>query len=201
MNIPNTGLPEPVLDRKVAMPALLPDPEAFLIVTSLAGVAKDVMAITREGEYTYSMGGAMGAGVPMGLGLAYAQPDRRVLAVCGDGDLMMSLGILATVGAMQPANLAILCVDNGHYGETGYQAGHTARGVDLAQIAAGAAIGTVRTVNAEADIAPARDALLSAPGPIFVWLRVTTELPPAYKRSWDACERRTVFRRALLGEA
>lgn len=201
MTISNTSLPAPVLDRKDAVPALLPDPEAFLIVTSLAGVAKDVMAVTQEGDYTYSMGGAMGAGVPMGLGLTYAQPDRRVLAVCGDGDLMMSLGILATVGAMQPSNLAILCVDNGHYGETGYQAGHTARGVDLAQIAAGAAIGTVRTVNAEADIAPARDALLSAPGPVFVWLRVTTELPPAFKRSWDACERRTVFRRALLGEA
>ena len=157
------------------------------------------MAITEEGAYTYSMGGAMGAGVPMGLGLAYAQPDRRVLAVCGDGDLMMSMGILATIGAMQTANLAVLCVDNGHYGETGYQPGHTARGVDLAQIATGSGIGTVLTVNGEADIGAARDALTDAAGPVFVWLRVTTALPAAYKLSWDAAERRTIFRRALLG--
>lgn len=199
MSIPNTTLPIPVLDRKDAVPALIPDPEHFLIVTSLAGVAKDVMSITEEGDYTYSMGGAMGAGVPMGLGLAYAQPDRRVLAVCGDGDLMMSLGILATIGAMQPKNLAVLCVDNGHYGETGYQPGHTARGVNLAQIAVGSGIGTVHTVNGEADIGAARDALKTSEGPAFVWLRVTTALPPSFSRSWDAAERRTVFRRALLG--
>lgn len=199
MTISNTKLPEPVLDRKDAVPALLPDPEKFLIVTSLAGVAKDIMSITEEADYTYSMGGAMGAGVPMGLGLAYAQPERRVLAVCGDGDLMMSMGILATIGAMQPANLAVLCVDNGHYGETGYQPGHTARGVNIAQIASGSGINTVHTVNGEADIGAARDALKDAEGPVFVWLRVTTALPPAYKRSWDAAERRTIFRRALLG--
>lgn len=199
MTISNTQLPEPVLDRKAAVPALLPQPEKFLIVTSLAGVAKDIMSITDEGENTYSMGGAMGAGVPMGLGLAYAQPDRRVLAVCGDGDLMMSLGILATIGAMQPSNLAVLCVDNGHYGETGYQPGHTARGTDLARIASGAGIGTVHTVNGEADIGAARSSLLDAAGPVFVWLRVTTALPPKYRRNWDAAERRTIFRRALLG--
>ena len=188
------------LDRKDAVPALVPDPDDFLIVAGLAGAAKDVAHLTDEGGNCYLMGGAMGAGVPMGLGLAYAQPERRVLAVTGDGDLMMSLGILSTIGATQPPNLAILCVDNGHYGETGYQAGHTSLGVDLAQIARGSGIGTVHTVSTEADIPAARAALAASNGPSFVWLRVTTDPPPAYKRNFDAAERRTIFRRALLGE-
>ena len=188
------------LDRKDAVPALVADPEDCLIVSGLAGAAKDVAHLTNEGENCYMLGGAMGAGVPMALGLAFAQPDRRVLAVTGDGDLMMSIGILSTIGVMQPPNLAILCVDNGHYGETGYQEGHTARGVDLAQIALGSGIGTVHTVSTEADIPSARAALAASNGPAFVWLRVTTAPPPAYKRSLDAAERRTIFRRALLGE-
>ena len=188
------------LDRKDAVPALVPDPDDFLIVAGLAGAAKDVAHLTNEGDNCYLMGGAMSAFVPMGLGLAYAQPERRVLAVTGDGDLMMSLGILSTIGATQPPNLAILCVDNGHYGETGYQAGHTSLGVDLAQIARGSGIGTVHTVSTEADIPAARAALAASNGPSFVWLRVTTDPPPAYKRNFDAAERRTIFRRALLGE-
>lgn len=187
------------LDRKTAVPTLIPNPEDFLFVAGLAGSAKDVCAITDEGANAYLMGGAMGAGVPAGLGLAFAQPDRRVLAVTGDGDLMMSIGILSVVGIMQPPNLAILCVDNGHYGETGYQAGHTSRGVDLAEIARGSGIGTVHTVSTEADIPAARQSLAASNGPAFVWLRVTTAEPPKVKRSWDAAERRTIFRRALLG--
>jgi len=187
------------LDRKLAVPALIGDPSDLLIVSGLAGAAKDVAAHTGESDNVYLMGGAMGAGVPFALGLAYAQPSRRVLAVTGDGDLMMSIGILSTIGAMQPPNLAILCVDNGHYGETGYQAGHTSRGVDLEQIARGSGIAAAHTVSAEADYAAAAHALRHSNGPAFVWLRVSIAPPPAYKRSFDAAERKTIFRRALLG--
>ena len=193
-------LPTPTLDRKNAVPALIPTPQDYLIVTGLAGTAKDIAHLTGETDNVYLMGGAMGAGIPAAFGLACAQPDRRVLGVTGDGDLMMSLGILATIGVMQPPNLAMLCVDNGHYGETGYQAGHTAQGVDLAQIARGAGIGTVHTVSSDADIPAARAALAASNGPAFVWLRVTTAEPPKYKRNFDAAERRTIFRRALLGQ-
>ena len=73
----------------------------------------------------------MGAAVTMALGLALAQPKRRVLCVTGDGELLMNLGSLATVAVMNPPNLTIVCVDNGHYGETGYQKSHTSLGVDL----------------------------------------------------------------------
>ncbi len=187
------------LDRKDAVPALIGDPAEFLIVAGLAGTAKDIAALTGESGNVYLMGGAMGAAVPMALGLAFAQPERRVLAVTGDGDLMMSVGALATVGVMRPANLAILCVDNGHYGETGYQEGHTSRGVDLAAIARGSGIAASHTVTAEADYAAAAQALRRSNGPAFVLLKVSNAEPPRYRRNFDAVERKAIFRRALLG--
>lgn len=187
------------LDRKEAVPALIGDPSDLLIVAGLAGTAKDIAALTNESPNVYLMGGAMGAAVPFALGLAFAQPERRVLAVTGDGDLMMSIGALATVGVMQPPNLGILCVDNGHYGETGYQQGHTSRGVDLAAIARGSGIATAHTVTTEADYAAAAQALRRSNGPAFVLLKVSTAEPPRFRRNFDAVERKAVFRRALLG--
>ncbi len=191
---------ERTLDRKLAVPALVGDPSDLLIVAGLAGTAKDIGALSNESPNVFLMGGAMGAAVPFAMGLAYAQRERRVLAVTGDGDLMMSVGILSTIGVMQPPNLAILCVDNGHYGETGYQEGHTSRGVDLEIIARGSGIATTHTVSTEADYEAAAQSLRASNGPAFVLLRVTTERPPAYKRNFDAVERKAVFRRALLGQ-
>ena len=75
----------------------------------------------------------------MGLGLALAQPKRRVLVTTGDGELLMNVGALATIALQNPPNLTIICVDNGHYGETGNQDSHTGLGVRLDVIAAGAA--------------------------------------------------------------
>ena len=190
---------ERTLDRKLAVPALVGDPSDLLIVAGLAGTAKDIGALSNESPNVFLMGGAMGAAVPFAMGLAYAQRERRVLAVTGDGDLMMSVGILSTIGVMQPPNLAILCVDNGHYGETGYQEGHTSRGVDLAVIARGSGIATTHTVSTEADYPAAAQSLRASNGPAFVLLRVTTAPPPAYKRNFDAVERKAIFRRALLG--
>jgi len=191
---------ERTLDRKLAVPALVGDPSDLLIVAGLAGTAKDIGALSNESPNVFLMGGAMGAAVPFAMGLAYAQRERRVLAVTGDGDLMMSVGILSTIGVMQPPNLAILCVDNGHYGETGYQEGHTSRGVDLEIIARGSGIATTHTVSTEADYEAAAQSLRASNGPAFVWLRVTTARPPAYKRNFDAVERKAIFRRALLGQ-
>ena len=137
----------------------------------------------------------------MGLGLALSRPDKRVLVVTGDGELLMNVGTLATVGIMKPSNLSILCVDNGHYGETGYQESHTQRGVDLEVIAQGSAIPVTRTVTSEDQIAEAAQILRNSNSSSFVLLRVSTEPPPAVKRSMDASERKSAFRKALLGAA
>ena len=84
--------------------------------------------------------GAMGGAVPLSLGLALAQPDRSVVTVTGDGEQLMGLGALATVGAQQPPNLTIVVLDNGLYGETGRQRSHTALGTDLVTVAGGCGI-------------------------------------------------------------
>ena len=101
------------------------------------------------------------------MGLALAQPGKRVVVATGDGELLMNLGSLATVAVMRPTNLAILCVDNGHYGETGYQRSHTARGVDLAAIATGSGIPVVRTVSSDDDIPEAASLIRQADRSVF----------------------------------
>lgn len=190
-----------LLDRKTAVPALVGDPSGLLIVCGLAGAAKDIAHLTGDGDTVFALGGAMGGATAMGLGLALSRPDRQVLVVTGDGELLMNVGTLATVGVMKPPNLSILCVDNGHYGETGYQPTHTQRGVDLAVIARGSAIPVTRTVSTADDIPPAARVLREGNGPRFVLLRVGIDPPPAVKRSLDAGERKTAFRKALLGRA
>jgi thiamine pyrophosphate-dependent acetolactate synthase large subunit-like protein len=188
-----------LLDRKMAVPAIVGDPSDLLIVCGLAGASKDIAHLTDDGDNIFTMAGAMGGATAMGLGLALSRPDKRVLVVTGDGELLMNVGTLATVGIMKPANLSILCVDNGHYGETGYQESHTQRGVDLEVIAQGSAIPVTRTVTTEDQISEAAKVLRNSNASSFILLRVSTEPPPAVKRSMDASERKTAFRRALLG--
>ena len=137
----------------------------------------------------------------IGLGLALAQPDKRVLVATGDGELLMNVGALATIAVLNPPNLAIVCVDNGHYGETGYQKSHTSLGVDLEKIAAGSGIRRTRTVSRDADLAEGARLLREGNGTAFVVLRVKPDDPPPYKRNMDPDSCRTRFRTALLGAA
>ena len=142
-----------VLERSEAVPALIGGHQDFLFIAGLGGTACDVGAVTGDGAHVYSLGGAMGAACMMGLGLALARPDKRVLVVTGDGELLMNLGALAAIAVIDPPNLAILCVDNGHYGETGWQKSHTSLGVDLEKIAAGSGIKRTRTLASDAELA------------------------------------------------
>ena len=191
--------PEFVLDRRQAVPALIGRHQDFLIVTGLAGTARDIAALTGDGAHVYTMAGAMGGATAMGLGLALAQPSRRVLVVTGDGELLMNIGTLATIAILNPPNLSILCVDNGHYGETGNQKSHTSLGVRLDRMAAGAGIGVVRTVNSEAEIADGARALRPQNATAFVLLRVRDGPPAVFKRNMSAAACRERFRGALLG--
>ncbi len=187
------------LDRRQAVPALVGDHRDFLIVTGLAGTAKDMAHLSGDAPHLFTMAGAMGAAVSIGLGLALAQPERRVLVVTGDGELLMNVGALATVAVMRPPNLAVVCVDNGHYGETGGQRSHTSLGVDLEAMAAAAGIAATRTVWTENEIAAASKLVRQSNGPAFVVLKVRPGDPPAFKRNMDAAACRVRFRAALLG--
>ena len=188
-----------VLDRCQAVPALVGRHQDFLIVTGLAGTARDIAALTDDGAHIFAMAGAMGAAAMMGLGLALAQPERRVLVVTGDGELLMNVGALATIAVANPPNLSIICVDNGHYGETGYQKSHTSLGVDLEKMAIGAGIKATRSVAREDEIVDASRLIREANGTAFVCLRVKATDPPSYRRALDPAACRNRFRSALLG--
>ena len=187
-----------VLDRRTAVPALIGRHEDFLIVAGLAGTSRDVAALTRDGAHIYSMAGAMGGACAMGLGLALARRDKRVLVVTGDGELLMNLGTLATIAVLDPPNLSVIVVDNGHYGETGYQKSHTSLGVDLEKIAAGAGIKRTLAVEKEADLAKGSRLIREGNGAAFVLLRVNEAEPPSFKRDLNPALCRARFREATL---
>jgi phosphonopyruvate decarboxylase len=189
--------PGVVLDRGEAVPKLIGRHEDFLIVAGLGGVAHDVGSAAGDRSHVFSLSGAMGAPCMIGLGLALAQPKHQVLVVTGDGDLLMNLGSLANIAVMNPPNLAIVCVDNGHYGETGWQQSHTSLGVDLEKIATGSGIKRTMTVSQEADLAPASRFIREGNGAAFVLLRVKPTEPPHFKRNFDAAFCRDRFRRNL----
>src|SRR5262245_12911369 len=189
---------KPALDRrKVAAEILKPRGDA-LIVTGLGAPTWDVAA-TGDNPLNFYAWGGMGGAAMIGLGLALAQPKRRVLVITGDGELLMGLGSLATIGIQQPGNLAIVVIDNEHYGETGMQETHTRFGVDLAGVAKAAGFRACGNVHGASQLKPWIARLYRQPGPVLVNIKVTTEPVPLVLPVRDGLTLRNRFREALLG--
>ena len=125
---------EPMLDRRAVVSRLLAASPDALVVTGLGSAAYDVFAAGDRPENFY-LWGAMGGAAAIGLGLALAQASRSVLVITGDGEQLMGIGALATIGAQQPDNLSVVVLDNGHFAETGMQASHTRLGTNLIEVA------------------------------------------------------------------
>lgn len=122
------------INRREFVKALLNRYPDALVVTGLGSPSYDVFAAgDRPGNFY--LWGAMGGSTSVALGLALAQPDRQVIAITGDGEQLMGIGSLATAAVQQPANLALVVLDNGHFGETGMQPSHTSLGTSLAGVA------------------------------------------------------------------
>jgi thiamine pyrophosphate-dependent acetolactate synthase large subunit-like protein len=187
----------PLRRREVAK-ALLANRGAMLVVAGLGSTAWDVTA-AGDHPLTFPLWGAMGGAAAIGLGLALAQPGRRVLVITGDGDMLMGLGSLATVAVQQPANLAIVVFDNERYGETGMQPTHTAHGVDLAGMAQAAGIAVTGTVHDQAALEDALPLIRAAPGPLFYAIKVRAEALPFALPPKDGACLKDRFRAALLG--
>ena len=188
-----------ILDRKEAIPKLIANPENFLIISGLAGPAKDIGFLTKESPNTFLFGGAMGGAIPTALGLALSRPKEKILCVSGDGDTLMSMGSLATIGIMKPKNLTVLCVDNSLYLETGGQKSHTGLGVDLEVVAKGSGFSLTKTIQNEKELLEGRELLLSNKKcPLFVLLKVNQSNPPQYSRNWNASQEKDKFRKNLL---
>jgi thiamine pyrophosphate-dependent acetolactate synthase large subunit-like protein len=188
----------PTLDRRKVAAEILKQRGDALVVTGLGAPTWDVAAAGDNPLNFYAWGG-MGSAAMIGLGLALAQPKRRVLVITGDGELLMGLGSLATIGVQQPRNLAVVVLDNEHYGETGMQQTHTRFGVDLAGVAKATGFRAYGTVDGTAQLKTWIPRLYKQPGPLFVNIKVTTEPVPLVLPVRDGPTLRNRFREALLG--
>lgn len=185
------------LDRRAVVAAFLAGRGDAAVVCGLGSPTWDVAAVDPNDRNFYSWG-AMGGAVSMGLGLALAQPDLRVIVVTGDGEAMMGVGSFATVAAKQPKNLSILILDNEHYGETGMQTAHTGMGADLAMMAKGAGLNEAATVRTSDEMADALKPFHSGDGPRLIVAKIDPGAPPRVMPTRDAVENKITFKRAIL---
>jgi len=193
-----TGNSAQRLDRREVVKVLLQERGDLLVIAGLGAPAWDA---THAGDHplNFPLWGGMGGATAIGLGLAIAQPRRPVLVLTGDGELLMGLGSLATVGVDRPGNLSIVVLDNEHYGETGMQESHTAHGVDLAAaaVACGLRKGTLVT-QLEQVIALRKD-LHALQGPLLAQVKVAADKLPLALPPRDGAHLKNRFREALLG--
>jgi thiamine pyrophosphate-dependent acetolactate synthase large subunit-like protein len=182
------------LDRRAAVATLLADPGDMLVVTGLGSATYDAGAAGDRPENFY-LWGAMGGAAMIGLGLALAQPSRRVLVLTGDGEMLMGMGSLATLAAQRLPNLAVAVLDNSQFGETGQQRSHTGLGTNLAAVAA--ACGWTSTAEVT-DMEGVRGLVprLRAE-PLFAVIRIAPGEVPRFLPPRDGAALTTRFRGAL----
>ncbi len=186
------------LPRRAAIARILAERQDTLVVTGLGSSTYDCAAVG-DHSFNFYLWGAMGSAVTVGLGLALAQPKRRVLVITGDGEMLMGLGALATVAVKRPDNLSIVVIDNEHYGETGMQRTHTSAGVDLAGIACSCGFPQTATIRRAGELDNAVSNLYRTKGPVLVVLKVSPARDPLVLPPWDGATLKSRFRQAVLG--
>jgi len=191
--------PNALLHRRDVVVELLRERGDLLVIAGLGAPNWDVSA-AGDNPNNFPLWGAMGAASMMGLGLALAQPKRKVLVITGDGEMLMSLGALATIAVEKPPNLTIAVLDNERFGETGMQKTHTAGGVDLAGMALAAGIRTSRIVRTAEEVTAIRDLAHQAKGPAFALIKISPDALPFVMPPADGVILTTRFRQSVLGD-
>ena len=186
------------LDRRNVVDEILKNRGDLLVVSGLGAPTWDVAAAGDHPNNFYLWGG-MGGAALIGLGLALAQPLRRVLVITGDGEILMGLGGLATVAVQSPKNLAICIIDNQRYGETGMQETHTEHGVDLGAMASGAGFPKVQTVFTKKELIAVVPVLCHEMGPVFVNFKVNAGSQTMALPERDGPTLKHRFRKAVTG--
>jgi thiamine pyrophosphate-dependent acetolactate synthase large subunit-like protein len=184
---------DPRLDRRAAIRILLADRGDLLVVTGLGSTSWDAASVGDDDRNFY-LWGAMGAAAMTGLGLALARP---VLVVTGDGEMLMGLGSLATIGVQCPSNLTIVVFDNARYGETGMQASHTDSAVNLTGVARACGIEQVFDITDEATLRRLAELVRGAETTLFARVAILAEDAPRVLPPRDGVVLKTRFRRAI----
>jgi thiamine pyrophosphate-dependent acetolactate synthase large subunit-like protein len=179
------------MKRRDVVRSLLKNRKDLLVVAGLGSTAWDITA-AGDSPLNFPLWGAMGQAAMIGLGLALAQPKRRVLVITGDGEMLMGMGSLATIGVQQPANLTVVVIDNERYGETGMQETHTAHGIDLNGVARSCGLNVV-------ELKELTKAIHGKKGPNFAVVKVDAEKIPLVLPPREGTLLKARFRRALLG--
>ncbi len=187
------------LNRRDVIASLLEGIENELIVCGLGSPVSDVMG-TRDRPLNFYLLGAMGLATSVGLGLALAQPERSVIVITGDAELMMNSGALATIGVRKPRNLSVMVFDNERFGETGEQVSHTSAGIDIAGIAAASGFAMAETIRDMAGVEGARRHMVAQSGPYLSVIKVRAERSPPVMPPKSGVILKSRFRQALLGQ-
>ena len=188
----------PTLNRRAVVQALLRDRGDLVVVAGLGATAWDVASLG-DHALDFPLWGAMGGAAMLGLGLALAQPERTVLVLTGDGEMLMVLGSLATIAVQRPRNLRLVVIDNQVYGETGRQPTHTALGTDLAAVALACGFPTAHTVWQADGLEPLRTAIHQGDDLLFAVVKVAVTDEPMTLPPRDGAYLKHRLRGALLG--
>jgi thiamine pyrophosphate-dependent acetolactate synthase large subunit-like protein len=161
-----------LLERRSVVSSLLAGRKDAIVVGGLGASTYDIAA-AGDHDRNFYLWGAMGGAVMIGLGVALAQPKLPVVVITGDGEMLMGMGSLATVGLQKPDNLTIIVLDNEVYGETGGQASHTASTADLVGVARACGIADARSLSTMAEIESFAPSIQDvARGPRFASIKI-----------------------------
>ncbi|MCA1435345.1 hypothetical protein I6F33_20510 [Bradyrhizobium sp. BRP20] len=141
------------------------------VIGGIGNTNFDLWAAGHRPQNFYMLG-SMGLAFPIALGVALAQPDRRVFALEGDGSLLMQLGALSTIAALKPKNLTMIVMDNGIYQITGAQATPAANVADIVAIAIGSGLASSAWAADEEDFERLVDDAMAASEPILIAVRI-----------------------------
>ncbi|NWJ45835.1 MAG: aldehyde dehydrogenase [Chloroflexi bacterium] len=189
----------PSLKRREVVQHLLKQRGDLLVVTGLGASAWD-LAATGNSPLDFPLWGAMGGAAMVGLGLALAQADRKVLVITGDGEQLMGLGAFATIGVQQPPNLRIVILDNERYGETGQQQTHTANGVNLAAVAQACGFNNTRTIYTIEEVETLQSDIHLSNELLMAVVKIALTVDPLVLPPRDGAYLKNRMREALLGQ-
>ena len=187
------------LNRRYVVSELLKERKESLVVNGLGGTCWDVASLGDNNLNFYVWGG-MGNSCMIGLGLALAQPDKKIIVITGDGEMLMGIGSLSTIAVKHPNNLSIVVFDNELYGETGKQTTHTAHGADLSKIAVGSGVENATIIKTKDDLIPLSSSINTITELTFSQIKINTDEGPMILPIREGAYIKSRFRKAVLGE-
>jgi thiamine pyrophosphate-dependent acetolactate synthase large subunit-like protein len=192
-------MPKFRLNRRHVISKLLKERQDSLVVNGLGGTCWDLASLG-DNDFNFYVWGGMGNACMIGLGLALSQPEKKVIVITGDGEMLMGIGSLATIALKNPKNFSIVIFDNELYGETGNQKTHTAYSTNLSQIAIGAGIKNSSIISSEEELLLLSSEIHKIKNLTFSQIKINQQQEEIVLPIREGSYIKSRFRKALLGE-